>query len=520
MQLIIRQPQTANSRVEVAAVHNGEEVIWSIGPHDKVFLDSKQKFDMFEHINAYWHYRGPELQDQVFKTYKEIRFLFDDGHDRNQLTRRLYEVVARLVDMHDLDDIEHWISYHRSNIVFPDTSLLKTDYVASVDKPGTRDQTYILSDYQKLVAMAIALRVMVPVWCDFISRTRQEAGTNFKEYYAFRLIGESKLMASEAMRKLTTYVELATVTGKDKPASIIGGISSADFPRWILGLVVVRKVAIGDISGVDNNTLVTYIYHFIQQRITGVDNNFNGTAGIIRPKNFDELSPDGENNLSRLEGYKVKQEIPAGDIVALEHSVVDSFSVAYKLEPTIDKGLVQRSLQTSSVLNRERITEAQILMLQWVMKPVIPTKGILYLNKATVVRLLGVCQAVLIHRGHIVLAGLCTATIGRMDNDEIYTSGVDSRARIPKEMIDEINLLFPYMKRQPGRQKTQKLSNPALTSIDEMTDLLTQFNWVLTIEDQYVKELTRNVSQRWYAIPHDIKVMLAALVLQITKLQR
>lgn len=516
MKLVIRDAKLTALKMEVVVMHNNEEIIWNIGSLDKVFVETKTDFDLFEQINAFWNQLKSKDQDDIFQAYKNIRFVFDDIWDRNQLTQKLYTLVAELLDKHNLKDAQHWILFH-SNIYFPDATILKTEYVVSVDRPGTREQTYLKEDYIKLITMSMVLRCMVPIWGEFIGRTRAEAGTIFKEFYAFRLLNNSQLASSEAMDKLKTYVEYSTAASKNKAASIIGGVSSEDFPLWVLGLVVTRKVCVGDIRGLDSlTTLITFIYNFIHNKIMSIDNSFNAGAGMIKDKSFEELSQDGEKNLSRLEGYKAKQELAAGDIIALEFSVSDPFAIANRLAPGIDLELVRSALKTTEILNNNRIFDSQIILLQWVMKTVIPTKGVVYLCKTSVVRLLAVCQAVLWHRGHKELAGLCTA-VASDNKNEMQISGVDSRARIPKEMIDEIHQLFPYMKRPTGKQKTLKLINQALLSIDNITDILSESDWSLTVEDKYLRELNNNTNQRRYSIGHNIKILLASLVIQTAK---
>lgn len=516
MELVSREAKFNSAKTEVVALHDGEEVIWNIGSLDKIFLETKAKFDMFEHINAYWGQLKKKDQDAVFNVYKEIRQVFDEPSTRNQLTQNLYSLVAKLLDFHDFETVELWVKFH-ANVNFPDSTVLKTEYIASSDRPGTREQTYLREDYNKLITMALILRSMIPIWGEYIGRTRGEAGTNWKEFYAFRLLNDAKIFTSEAMSKLRTYVEYSTLVGKGKPASILGGVSSEDFPNWVLALVVTRKVCVGDIRGVDpSTTLVTYIYNYVHQKVQSIDNSFNGTAGMIKEKSFEEQSNEGEKNLSRLEGYKVKQEIAPGDIVALEYSMRDPFAVALKLCPTIDMASLQRALVTTEALNYKRIYDSQIVLLQWVMKPVISTRGVSYLCKATVVRLLAIAQTVLWHNGHYELAGLCTATASE-ETDEMQISGVDSRARIPKELIDKINVLFPYMKRPTGKVKTAKLANQALASIDSVVELLSNSDWVLTADETIVRKLTGNQSQRRYSIPHDIKIKLAELVIQIAQ---
>jgi hypothetical protein len=508
MKMVSQNTDSLTLRPEVLITHGDEELVWNILSFDR---SSFNDFDMFSHINKYWESFSEEDQSKIFNIYKEIRLVFDEVWDRSKLTSELYVLVANLLDAHNLKDAQHWILYH-SGVYFPPD--LKIEYNNAVNNPGSREQTYLKEDYIKLVTLTLILRTMIPIWGEFICRTRQEAGTNFKEYYAFQLICKSQLAYSEAIEKLTTYIEFSIIPDKSKSASIIGGISTEDFPIWVLGLVLVRRLCLGDISGVNQKaTLVTFIYKYITQKIKGNDNNF---AGMVKDKIFDDSGSDGDSNISKLEGYKAKQEIPAGDIILLEYAMRDIYALADKLAPSMDKALLTRALETTAVMNSNIIHDPQIVILQWVMKPLISPRGILYLSKNTIINLLALCQSVLIHRGHHAIAGLCTSIINTNTN-EIQISGVDSRARIPKELLEQLFIYYPFTKRVGGKVKTLKPLNQAIIAIDSVAEQFSEKDWLLTIDESLLPLVTEGNTNRRYVIQHNFKITLANLVIEIAK---
>ena len=491
---------------EIIISHKDENLTWNITSIER---SSFNDIDMFDHINRYWLSFSEENQLKVFNIYKEIRNVFDEIWDRNKLTSELYILIAKLLDAHDFNDVNHWILFH-SGVYLPND--LKTVYDTLSSNPGSREQTYLKDDYIKLVTLTLILRTMIPIWGEFICRTRQESGTIYKEYYAFQLICKSKLAYSEAIEKLTTYIEHSIVPDKSKAASIIGGISTEDFPIWILGLVLVRRLCIADISGTNQKaTLITFIYKFITQRIKGNDNNF---SGMVKDKIFDDSSSEGDSNISKLEGYKAKQEIASGDIVLLEYSMRNVEELAYKLAPTMNMTLLHRALETVKIINENMIYDPQIIILQWVLKPVISPRGVLFLSKSTIVKLMALCQSVLIHRGHYALAGLSTAVVNTNAN-EIEISGVDSRARIPKELLDELMKYYPFTKRVGGKQKIIKPLNQAVIAIDSLAEQLSNHDWLLTLDESLINLVTEGSNNRRYIIKHSIKITLANLVIEI-----
>lgn len=513
MELVVKENNSLTNRNLIALNHQGKQLLWNVSATDKGYVN--REFDLFLHINQYWRTLQDDKIQKIFDVYQEINDAFNTGHHRDVLTKILYTKVAILLDLHDFESVKHWVVF-KSSINFPDETAIKSTYVESPDKPSTRGQTYIREDYVKLIAMTVILRTMVPIWANYILIIKPDVKNMYKELYAFKLIYKSKLMLSEAMQKLKTYVEHSTLIGKTKHAPILDGMSSEDFPVWMLSLVVTRKLCICDVRGTDSTAIVIiHIYNVIESKIKGIDNNFNGAGAKINSKPFD--TPTQENDTAVLEGYKFRQEIQPGDIIALRHSVKDPYLVAQTLQPGIDKALVTSALKTSAVLLQHKVQDAQILLLQYCIKPMLSVRAIHYLPKPTIVSLLAVCQAVLLHRGHKELAGLITAKPGVVDKDLMIASASDSKGRISKEIQDELNYLFPYTRKPNTKRAAVKMTNLASESIDTIIALMTKVNWVLTLPEAQVQQLTGYSNQRAYVIPSNIRSLLAVFVIQIAK---
>lgn len=500
--------QGAPSQVNLE--HRGVVLEWNIALFDKASFNGE--FDIFEQINGYWGHLAMEVQDKIFNVYQRIKDVFDSVWENSELTKQLYQLIKELYVHHQLSDIKFWISF-RSNVVVP--AGLREEFKESHETPGTRERTYLKADYEWLVALSVALRPMVPIWGEFINRTRRDAGTVFKEYYAFQLLAYSSLYNSEPMERLRVYVEHSLPAEKSKAAAIFGGISSEDFPMWVLGLVVVRRLSIGDVRGTDpGTTLVSFIYKYIGQKVKGHDNNF---IGMVKDKQVEGQGQEGENNLSKLEGYKIKQEIPAGDIAIIEYRARQPLHLAKKLCPDISEELVKESIATvTAALQNSTIFNPQMTMVQWVMAGVLPPRGLLHLKKTTVLMVMGVVQAILWHKGHRELAGLMTA-LEQDSDDEMLLGGTDSRARIPKDMLEQLDALFPYSRRPTGKMRQVKRTNAAIETIEELNKGFGSNVWRLTLPAAWVEQVTGNKNNRRYSTPHDIKVKLAALAIQLAQ---
>lgn len=492
------------AKLELIVSHNEENLIFDISSFDKKRFE---KFDVFEHINDYWAKLLAHEQEYIFGLYKKINEVFVNNWENNNISLGLYPLVAELVDYHDFDRIRTWISIH-PNVNTPH-GVFKEAYVINEERTTTREQTYLLHEFYDIRVLSLILRSVVPVWGEFLARTKKESGTAHKEYFAYNLLCRSKLMYSDPMLKLGTYIENSLGQDKAKHTAIINGISSEEFPIWLTGLVLVRRLCTGDIRGLEPKAhLVALLHKYVSHKVNGPENNY---ASIVNPKPFMKEGDTDSNNLSKLEQYKIKQELSAGDIVAMEFIFSDIETLARRLAPTMDMTLLHNALKTTAKLNEVFICMQQIVITQWVLKPVMPAKCLLYVSKGTVVKAIALAQAVLIHREHHFLAAV-VSSIEVSDKESFSVSSSESRARIPKEITDELNIYYPFYKRSASKQKMLKPTNQAIVSIDRVTDMIALNVWRPTIDPVYYKS-----THRWIQIPHDIKVKVATLVLELAK---
>ena len=486
--------------------HNDESLQFSISVFGRQSFQND--YDVFHYVNLYWASLPEKTQQHIFQIYKDIYDGCSSLYTKNELFDFLADKVNLLLLEHDLERMQDWVAY-KSDIQVPHT--FDSDYNHSIDNNTSREKTYTKSDYIQLATLSLTLRCIIPIWGEYIFNTRQDTGTLFKEYYAFQLLAKTKVLHSVPMEKLKVYIE--NIVGDDKydPNNTLNGISSEDFGYWLLSLVCVRRLCVGDLRGVDPKAnLVTFIYKFIIQKVRNTDNNFEN---MVKEKTFDDKGADVENKISTLERYKIKTNISLGEIVELEYSVRDIRSVATKLSCKIDPYSLEVSLQTSKLLMQERLLDPQMTLLRWVFKPVISPKGLMYLPKPMVVEALGALEAALWARGHKYLAILATSHAVISDS-EMMVSPVDSKMRVPKELSDELDRLYPFIRTVNSRKFGPRVVNLAAKAIDSLTDDLTMFSWRPTASDDKLQEVFGSTLRKTPIRP-DIKSDLTNLVIEI-----
>lgn len=496
----------SNAPPEVKLEHKGEVLVFSISVFGRDWF--QQPYGVFDHINQYWDQLPAARQQHIFNLYKDIDFGFDNINAKNELFDYLTDKATQLIAAHGLEEITNWIAF-KSDIIIP--PQFEADYAHSIDNNTSREKTYTRGDYARLVGMSVLFRCVLPLWGQYISNTRQDTGNRFKEFRAFQLIHKSELAHCVPMEKLKMYVEHIAGDDKYDPNKTLNGINSEDFGYWLLGLICTRRMCLGDVRGVDPKVnLITIAYKYIIQKIRNEDSDFENA---IKEKRFDDKSPDSENKISTLERYKIKSNISLGEIVELEFSMRSIRAAASRLSYKVDPDILERSLQTSQELMQQRLLDPQITLLRWLFKTVISPRGLMYLPKTQVVQAIGAMEAVLWARGHEYLAVL-SSSYPLMSDKEIIVSPVDSKMRVPDDMTEELNRLYPFHRVSTGKKMGDKEVNLTVKAIDTMTDNLMMFSWRPTAHPEMMQKVF-GVANRKLPIKPDIKLDLTRLVIEL-----
>lgn len=486
-----------------------ESLEWNAQLFDRASYSGE--FDVFEQINGFWRDRLTEAeQEAVFNIYKECWLAFENMGKTENLTMKLYHYVQKLYEYHPLEVLGPYLNFYQQ-LRIPESVTRASQQQGEVS--FSSDRTYGPDDYIGLRTLSVALRVMIPIWGQFIYSTKGQISNTFKEMEAYQLLAYTNLASSPAMEKLRVFVEKSVPPEKSKASSILRGLASDDFPIWMLGLVLVRRLSVGDVRGIDpTSNLITFIFRYIDHKAKTHDNSFEGT---VKEKIVEGAGQDGENNLSKLEGYKIKPELPAGDIAFISAYAADPLWIARKLEPLIPEELVHESVNSVQALTDKELHKPQIALVQWTLNEVIPARGIWLLTKPLILNTIAATQALLWHRGHRDLAALVSAMELDQDDDAHMAYGNDTVKRPTAEQLEKLNYYYPYARRM-GKQKTQKQPNVARDAIESVAASFGKHIWRLTVPADWLEVLRGNRSaSRRFITPADIRVKLADFIIAI-----
>lgn len=493
-----------DKKAKIVTEHKGESMEWDVSILGR--LTAGENYDIYEHINAYWAQLSEERQTAIFNVYKDIFNIFEVTYAAPKLQQQLFNPVARLMELHKLDDIKMWSDFTKTIFIPSDLAAVFND---SSENKSTPERTYLRSDYSWLVAMIIALRAMVPVWGAFVDRTEKEIGVNFKEYEAFQLLAFSReVMESIPMQKLKAFTAQNIWPEKEKSSAIWGHVSSEDFPTWILGLVVIRRLSTVDIRGqVDDNHPVKKMFSFVRHRAGTHETSFEGK---ISNKVFEGTKQDGENNLSVFEGYKNKRELAQGEITPFQYYMRFPQSIALRVCPDLDPTILQESLDSVHAIQHFKIHRPQKRLVQMVLSynDTMATRSIDHLSVPLMRNAVAITQAVLWHKGFRTLAALVSASA-----DATYTA--DTLEPLSKQMLEDLVRIYPYVNRPSTKVKSVKQTNAGSIAIDSITDLFSANDWRITLPASWVAKASGNRNTRRISAPRDIRTKLGELSIQL-----
>jgi hypothetical protein len=517
MKMSVNEASVKLNRIMLTLEHAGESFNWSVYPFNKrVFTED---VDVCEHINAFWSSLPLGRQQKIFEIYKQIYTVMDTSYGPEGLILELRPLIKQLYIEHPLEEIDRWIAFHSQNIHIP-TKLDET-FVHSDESARTRDKTYTRPDYVKLVGLTLALRPMIPIWGEFIERTHKETGTLFKEYYAYQLLAQTKLNESQAMEKLLIFIRsyLQGVDLAKNPNLVMDGLGTEEYDQGLLGSVLVTRICVGDIRGSDTAPgLVITSYKYITGRIgTGTGSSGGNYGEMIRPKDLKSSGSgsDEHQEVSQIEAYKIKQQMPIGAIAPFEHFLDNPHQVAERVYPAIDHVLLDLLIKTAHMRQAETVWPHQISITKIVLARVISPDALEHTDKPHTLTAMAIAQSVLWQKGHRKIAGLVTAVATNNVSSQLY-SGPGVMLRIPKELSEEIAQLYPYQRRSTSRTKTAPQS-AALQAIDRLAEQFNMRDWILMLPDALAVELVGTSNNRRYPCPLDMKIQLARLTIEIAK---
>lgn len=495
----------------IKASHLSEEIMFSIPTYEKTEYTSNELF--FGEINAYFEYIPNEQKDNIWAIFKDIESVFENVTNPHRLHIRLQDLVRQLYDIITLESVREWLRSTGHHINLP--GELDREYRPNQTKHRKREMTYLRNEYYDLVVMSIQLKPAVPIFGEYIRRLAKTVGTNFKESEALKIFAQSQLIRSEPMKRLKQYIEASVEKEDHRQSAVMGGLGTAELPDWLLAKIVVRRVAIYEANYPGNN-IASIVYNTVDQMIKSMDRNFKGK---INPKKAYGGAVE-EDNISVVEGIKVKQKITDGDVKSLSVYADGIFGgdlcVAQSVDPTVDPAKVSACVDLHLTPPHVNTKTHHEVLCQWVMSKVISPGGIPQLDPIPYMKMLGITQALLWHWGFLDLALLMAGEETESEEMDLFETA-DARSRLTKAYVEKLMSLYPYYQTRGANREATRQNNVTYAAIDIISKDLVQHDWTIKGPVALLNETDGANKEITLIVPANIRFQLADLIIKIAE---
>jgi hypothetical protein len=466
---------------------------------------------IFTHLNRYLAKIPNSKQDEIFDIMAEIQSEIDNANTLEVTNTHLRILFTHLFQRISFDEILALVMTDREfmkDISLPSFENIKQKY-ESVGDNYTQEKTYIFTEYQELIALIIQLRIMFPIWAHYIEVFFSSLGTNYKEFEAFKLIEDSNVFKNKAMQKLVRYVQ-ANTPNEGSKAAIIDFISSEDYAKFNLALVVVRKICTMEIRnpGEKHPILIMHISTHVREKIT---NNDKKQGAIIVDKiGQDQKATSEERQVSMYERFKIRDQLSTGQKVFLMENVINSLQFAKMLKPGIDLDLVNAVITKTIDMGTVPVENVQKIILRNIIANVIPSKVVDLMDREVLLRSLAVVAAVLITDGFPEIAQFCTASVIPSDGSAVIATD-NHQNKVTTELRDSLTALMPFQR--SGKSKTA--TSPIVENVDMIFKELINKVWHSNLPDYLIAPNGPII--RRIKIPGNLRIRLTQFAIYVVE---
>lgn len=515
-----------NGFVECTTSHKGQSITWSTRAYSKVKLNDPAR--VFLEINTYLEGAPDEVQDRIWNSYVKIRDLFNMDFDPAHISSTLIHYISELYSALPMNGLRRWL-LTVGNLHIP--SEIQTT-ITDESRYNKREQTYLQHDYINLATVALALRVMVPVWGEYIDQgTDQEL---HKENDVVGLISRCEIANWPLLEKDEVGEEVDTVFDKlegyvkfcveDEPTtlgSLWRGMSSVEIPLHLRSKVLVRRLTIVPLNDPMSHSIVANTFRYVRSNLNPAERSPTDRVNEKRPEGG---GGDDEDKTSFIEAHKTKGRVSPGDIEAFNLDAMDYNLLARTVDPTIDPEILRKCINCVQQSATKEIRPHQILIAQWVMAKAFPSRAFYHISKLPVNVLLATSQALLWHWGYFDVAIFMQVEPLKHGehNSTNQLNQTRSGTRIANKYKPLLDELYPHMRlaKVPQNGEIPKPDNMAGIAINNCNQSIRSSNWVFLGPQELFKLAGQVAPNNVLIPPQNIKHTLTEVVLHLAQINQ
>lgn len=500
---------------------------------------------LFEEINDFMSRLPAKQQDELYQIYLRMDEIFDhfgksekpvDGISNSRMLNELLsEQVEKIYDIVLFEDLREYIVTNR-HLKIPNDLM---DRYTTADKvtPRYMQRTYLRNEYIDLVAVALGLRLMIPVWGRYLPISGKEDRIAMKELSGFKLLTRSKLYRARGEispdsrwfgdriaddeENLTVFARLETYIAANlkeedyELAVAFKHLPSEEVPEYLMAQGVVRKAAVAPLSvNMDKEHMMKIIFNYCCSNNNRKPSVFGSN---LRNKVDEDTAVD--DNSSVLCIFKMKEQVSAGDLMICQKYVMRYHNAAKTIEPNLSDERVQMCVDHMLSLENFIPNEAQTTMCIWIMSTVIPGCVIeMYDRKEPLLVSMAIAQAVLWEWGLPQLAILLTAKKIQLEEDEIL--GGPSKAPVSAANTALLEVINPYDYSDRRSDDFAVSPNTAIRGIEVIAREFFKNDWQPRCNKELAASYYRCDKTKRLEVSPDLRDQLARLLISLNDFNR
>lgn len=501
-----------NKGIAIIRIDHDNEVpmILSAGSYSTAAIIPRDT--LFKELNEYLATWSEERQDRLWDIYVSVHAnLTNSDINTEALTQNLSELVAQIYQLATYENLKTFV--YRADLQYPE-DLSETYQEYGPRGRNYRERTYIKNEYRELVALALGLRLMIPIWGIYIQLIVGKSGNYYKEAEAVDLLDQAGVKDWPPYVRMEEYVA-ASVDGEASLSTLMGGLSSDKIPEHLTSLALVRKIAVGPLSvNNDKDSLARILFNYVTGTHGRLDTRFTGSTGPIIAKRL--RSNDEEDNSSVWDMLNQTQDITDGDKMTIEIYTEGVDVLIERTCPELSMSRVQQCISACSRNESRTVAPFQKALIVWVVRTISPDAREL-LSKKAILRLMGLVQATLDHWGFHELAIMVSAEKLESSHEESFMPS-ETRNKITRDQMVILNEQYPYYRQETKRLDPNKRRNEVVKAIDEVVDQMAGHQWKPLAPRNIVEKIPVAQAMGYLYISGDIKQQLAAMIIHVNNL--
>ena len=466
-------------------------------------------------LNSYLDYKGKEFKEKLYKTLVTSHEIILINSLNKKIDPMPVEAVHLVLDLFDMDDVIKFVT--ESKIVkVPDVLAVTYDDTRELNDQGSREQTFLVSDYYELIALITVLKSVTGVIGMYATVRTSLLPSAFKDYMLFNFLIGHEIYELPAFVKLYEYVNklVSIVANNQEEFSkliIEKNVSREEFPTYVLGAAIFQRlVYTNELDDVNDKNVVTNLYHYVKNavKLKAMDSS---SKISIKTASTSATANEHESE-SILETYRVPTDITIGHVVEFKKVYVDYVKL-FKSLKCENFSLLNKVLPLFKTLEDADIPDQCVYMVSWLLKHEIDARSIRYIRVEQIVVVLAIGFVWACENNMPEIAAILSSHNIRSSGN-VFKFSIGHKSKLSPELKEKLSEIYPYDKSIFAKSGVQYVS-----SIEKIINTysieLSKHTLVSVLDVKMLNELIGTTNTKNVQVPSDIKNKIGEFIVAI-----